>query len=94
MDFGAVSLYHSIMTLGLHLNDAVSGEVAVLGLGGGGLCMFIKKCYDDVKVTAVEIDADMLDVARQYFELEVDERLEVQVKDGLQFLQEEANAGV
>ncbi|OWR41490.1 CGI-01 protein [Danaus plexippus plexippus] len=93
VDFGAVSLYHSIMTLGLHLNDAVSGEVAVLGLGGGGLCMFIKKCYDDVKVTAVEIDADMLDVAREYFELEVDERLEVQVKDGLQFLQEEANAG-
>ncbi|XP_069356733.1 eEF1A lysine and N-terminal methyltransferase homolog [Maniola hyperantus] len=91
VDFGHISTYHSFMCVGVQLSS--SKHVAVLGLGGGSLCMFLKKCCHDLKVTAVELDPAMLEVARNHFECEVDERLEVQIKDGVDFLRDEANAG-
>ncbi|XP_014360897.2 eEF1A lysine and N-terminal methyltransferase homolog [Papilio machaon] len=91
IDFGHISTYHTFMCVGAQLCPA--GRVAVLGLGGGSLCMFLKKCFDDLKVTAVDIDPAMLDLARKHFHLEVDDRLQVQIKDGLDFLKDEAKKG-
>lgn len=36
----------------------------------------------------------MLEIAKDYFELKTDENLEVQIKDGLDFLKEEATKGM
>ncbi|CAH2105057.1 unnamed protein product [Euphydryas editha] len=91
VDFGHISLYHSFMCVGVPLSN--SKNVAILGLGGGSLCMFLKKCYDKLKITAVDLDPAMLEVARNHFELELDERLEVQIKDGIDFLKDEAVSG-
>ncbi|XP_028174754.1 eEF1A lysine and N-terminal methyltransferase homolog isoform X3 [Ostrinia furnacalis] len=91
VDFGHISLYHSFMCVGAAL--ARRGRAAVLGLGGGSLCMFLRKCIDDLKVTAVELDPAMLEVAREHFELKLDEQFDVQIKDGVDFLREEAQAG-
>ncbi|CAD0196413.1 unnamed protein product [Chrysodeixis includens] len=94
VDFGYISLYHSFMCVGVQLSKVTDlSNVAVLGLGGGSLCMFLRKCYDDVKVTAVDIDQAMLDIARDHFELQTDENLEVQIKDGLDFLKDEVKSG-
>ncbi|CAH0726326.1 unnamed protein product, partial [Brenthis ino] len=90
VDFGHISLYHSFMCVGIPVN---STNVAVLGLGGGSLCMFLKKCYGNLKVTAVDLDPAMLEVAKNHFELEVDDRLEVQIIDGLDFLKDGAANG-
>ncbi|XP_047506731.1 eEF1A lysine and N-terminal methyltransferase homolog isoform X1 [Pieris napi] len=89
IDFGHISQYHSFMCACLHLTPAT--DIAIIGLGGGGLCMFLKKCYPKMKITAVDLDPAMLEVAKNQFELEVDERLSVQIKDGLDFLKEEAD---
>ncbi|CAH3855140.1 eEF1A lysine and N-terminal methyltransferase homolog [Pieris brassicae] len=88
IDFGHISQYHSFMCPCLHLTPVT--DIAIIGLGGGGLCMFLKKCYPKMKITAVDLDPAMLEVAKNQFELEVDERLSVQIKDGLDFLKEEA----
>ncbi|MCQ9140742.1 hypothetical protein MZE11_19440, partial [Bacillus amyloliquefaciens] len=40
----------------------------------------------------MELDPDMLQTAQNHFELQLDERLLVQIKDGLDFLKEEAAA--
>ncbi|XP_047506732.1 eEF1A lysine and N-terminal methyltransferase homolog isoform X3 [Pieris napi] len=88
IDFGHISRYHSFMCACLHLTPAT--DIAIIGLGGGGLCMFLKKCYPKMKITAVDLDPAMLEVAKNQFELEVDERLSVQIQDGLDFLKEEA----
>ncbi|XP_059061808.1 eEF1A lysine and N-terminal methyltransferase homolog [Achroia grisella] len=93
VDFGHISFYHSFMCVGVQLARAASSRVAVLGLGGGSLCMFLRKCFDGLKVTAVDIDSTMLDVAQKHFELTTDEQLEVQIKDGLDFLRDEAENG-
>ncbi|KAI8427436.1 hypothetical protein MSG28_001976 [Choristoneura fumiferana] len=69
VDFGHISLYHSFMCVGAHLAPS---KMAVLGLGGGGLCMFLKKCYG-TPLTAVELDPTMLDIARDHFELTLDD---------------------
>ncbi|CAH0404586.1 unnamed protein product [Chilo suppressalis] len=92
-----MSLYHTFICAGVELSKRKSNEasrVAVLGLGGGGLCMFLRKCYEDVKITAVDIDPEMLNVAKEYFQLVTDDRLEVQIKDGMDFLKYEADAGM
>lgn len=93
VDFGHISLYHSFMCVGVQLAKTAATNVAVLGLGGGSLCMFLRKCYDDLKVTAVDLDPAMLEVAKDHFELQTDERLEVQIKDGLDFLRDEVKKG-
>ncbi|XP_072936789.1 eEF1A lysine and N-terminal methyltransferase homolog [Epargyreus clarus] len=91
VDFGHISLYHSFMCVGAQL--AGTSSIAVLGLGGGSLCMFLKKCLHNPRIVAVELDPAMLDVAKTDFELETDERLQVQIKDGVDFLREEADKG-
>ncbi|CAH2246693.1 jg3534, partial [Pararge aegeria aegeria] len=91
VDFGHITVYHAFMSVGVQLTN--NQKVAVLGLGGGSLCMFLKKCFGDLKVTAVDLDPAMLEVAKNHFECEVDEKLEVQIKDGLDFLRDEAESG-
>ncbi|CAK1603562.1 unnamed protein product [Parnassius mnemosyne] len=93
IDFGYISMYHSFMCVCVQLGNTDTAKVAVLGLGGGSLCMFLKKCFDKVQVTAVDLDPAMLDVAKKHFELETDERLQVQIKDGVDFLKDEAKSG-
>ncbi|CAB3248151.1 unnamed protein product [Arctia plantaginis] len=93
VDFGHISLYHSFMCVGVELSRTSSPKVAVLGLGGGSLCMFLRKCYDSLRVTAVDLDPVMLNIAKDYFELQIDENLDVQIKDGLDFLKDEVKNG-
>lgn len=79
------------MSVGVQLSEP--SKVALLGLGGGGLAMFLKKCFINAKIIAVDLDPAMLEVAKKHFELETDDRLEVQIKDGMDFLIDEADSG-
>lgn len=47
-----------------------------------------------VRITAVDIDPAMLEVATNYFDLVQDERLDVYIRDGAQFIQQAAEKGV
>ncbi|XP_055859084.1 eEF1A lysine and N-terminal methyltransferase homolog [Episyrphus balteatus] len=87
--------HHLFMTVGVQMatmgsssssGDDSSKNVLVVGLGGGGLCTFIRAALTNVSVTAVEIDPIMLEVAEQYFELKQDKRLHVVIDDGVAFV--------
>lgn len=39
----------------------------VLGLGGGDVIRTLKKCYPTAKITCVEIDPEMIAIAKKYF---------------------------
>ncbi|XP_062548546.1 eEF1A lysine and N-terminal methyltransferase homolog [Armigeres subalbatus] len=86
--------HHLYMTIGVHLalgldsDKAGNNNVMVVGLGGGGLCTFIHQCLRNTKMTAVEIDPEMLTVATNYFGLTLDDRLRVEIKDGMDYLTE------
>jgi len=62
----------------------------VLFVGGGGFTgpkRFLRD-YEDVTVDVVEIDPEVVDVAREYFAVPDSPRLNVHVGDGRQFLRE------
>lgn len=73
----------------LHLTLAVVPEparVLVIGLGGGSLVKRMWRDYAPVHVDAVEIDPEVVEVARGLFELPDDERIRVVVGDGRAFV--------
>ncbi|XP_055638617.1 eEF1A lysine and N-terminal methyltransferase homolog isoform X2 [Toxorhynchites rutilus septentrionalis] len=87
--------HHLYMTTGVHLATELgphddNKSVMVVGLGGGGLCTFIHKCLRNTKLVAVEIDPEMLTVATKYFGLTLDDRLKVEIRDGIDFLKDSA----
>jgi len=47
-----------------------------------------------VRITAVDIDPAMLEVATGYFDLVQDERLDVYIRDGIQFIEQAAEKGL
>ncbi|KFB38679.1 AGAP008472-PA-like protein [Anopheles sinensis] len=75
------------------LSSSAAASVAVIGLGGGGLCTFIRECLKASTITAVEIDPEIERIAVKYFGLTLDNRLRVVIEDGIRFLAEEANRG-
>ncbi|XP_054742022.1 eEF1A lysine and N-terminal methyltransferase homolog [Anastrepha obliqua] len=93
IDFGYLACQHHLyMSAGVHLatgpkpNASEFKDVVVVGLGGGGLCSFLHSALPDIRLTAVEIDPIMLEVAEQYFELKQDKHFHVVIDDGLSFL--------
>lgn len=74
----------------LHVTLAVKPDAArtlVIGLGGGSVVKRMWRDYPWMRVDAVEIDPDVVEVARAFFELPPDdERLRVTVGDGRAFV--------
>lgn len=67
--------------------DPTIDRVLFVGLGGGtGPKVFLRH-YPDVKIEAVEIDPEVVKVARRFFEVPEDPRLRIVTTDGRTFLQ-------
>jgi spermidine synthase len=89
IDFSFLSCqHHSFMILGLHaVQNTKKLRNLVIGLGGGGLVSYIYHYLKDVSTTAVEIDPEIVKIAKEHFGLVEDaNRLEVIVEDGLEYL--------
>lgn len=84
--------HHIYMSVATHLAccEKQSSDVVVIGLGGGGLCSFLVKFLPKIHVTAVDIDPEMLQVAKNWFGLDENEKLSVVIQDGVEYLEEMA----
>ena len=74
----------------LHLTLAVKPDATrtlVIGLGGGSLVKRMWRDYAPMRIDAVEIDAEVVDIAHELFELPHDERIRVFVGDGREFVE-------
>ncbi|XP_054805019.1 uncharacterized protein LOC129308061 isoform X2 [Prosopis cineraria] len=89
------SSYHTGIISGLMLissfmeSIASSGKMVkavIVGLGAGLLPMFLHRCVPFMHIEAVELDPVIVDIARGYFNFAEDERLQVHVADGIQFV--------
>jgi len=58
----------------------------VLGLGGGGLIHALRHFDAGIKLTAVELRADVIDIAKRYFQLPMSKKLKIINQDATQFL--------
>jgi spermidine synthase len=69
-------------------------DVLMVGLGGGSLAKFVYYHLPRARVTAVEVNPQVVTIARQYFLLPPnDQRLNVMVGDGVEFVGRAGLAG-
>jgi spermidine synthase len=78
--------YASVMLAGLALSEEPR-RILVVGLGGGTLPMFLRKHYPDATIDAVDIDPDVVYVAKEFFGFHEDSRMKAHVDDGRQFIE-------
>jgi spermidine synthase len=64
------------------------GRILVIGLGGGTLPSFLRRHYPGATIDAVDIDPDVVEVAKDYFGFREDERLRAHVRDGREFIEQ------
>ncbi|WKY07434.1 hypothetical protein Q1695_007128 [Nippostrongylus brasiliensis] len=98
VDLQALSCdHHKLMLSGLSLLSRnpladpanVNLKLAVLGLGGGILASFLLRHLSKATVDGVELDPDVAKVAAKWFGLpQHDQRMKVEVKDALVYLEE------
>lgn len=62
------------------------GKAMFLGLGGGAGVRSFHQTYPDCELSAVEIDENVVRVAREYFFVPRDERVSLVVEDGRRYL--------
>ncbi len=63
-------------------------RMLIVGLGGGSLPMFLRHYYPEAQIDAVDISAQVVDVAKRYFGFREDARMRVHVMDGRRFMEQ------
>jgi len=63
-----------------------AARTLVIGLGGATVVKRMWRDYPDMRIDAVELDPDVVDVAYRFFALPEDERIRVFVDDGRNFV--------
>jgi spermidine synthase len=63
-------------------------RLLVVGLGGGTLPMFLRRHYPDAVIEAVDIDPDVIDVAKRFFGFREDAGMRAHADDGRRFIEQ------
>jgi spermidine synthase len=79
--------YARVALLGLALVPEPR-RILVLGLGGGTLPRFMHRYYPDTVIDAVDIDPEVVHVAREFFGFRDSRTLRAHVADGRRFIEE------
>ncbi len=66
--------------------DCVPAKILMLGLGGGSVVKWLAKKYKRAKITAVEIDPVMIEIARRHFHVDVIKNLKIINQDAVGFI--------
>ncbi len=62
-------------------------RILIIGLGGGAMPMFLRKVVPRAHIDVVDIDPDVVKVAKDYFGFKEDARLRAHVGDGRAFVE-------
>lgn len=85
----ALELEYTRAMLAFLLFHPAPREIALLGLGGGSIAKFIHRFLPDCRLTALEVNPEVVAAARSYFLLPADdERLQVLTGDGAAWMRE------
>jgi len=89
----ALELEYTRAMLGFLLFCPNPRDIALVGLGGGSIAKFIHRNLPESQLTALEINPEVVAAARSYFLLPADdERLDVRVGDGADFVRANSNS--
>jgi len=62
-------------------------RVLMVGLGGGTIPRFMRRHFPEMTIHVVEIDPEVVSVAKRFFGFQEDKRLKVFVQDGRKFIE-------
>lgn len=62
-------------------------RILVIGLGGGAMPMFLRAVVPGAHIDVVDIDPDVVDVAKRFFGFREDDHLRAHVADGRRFVE-------
>ncbi len=82
--------YARVMPVGLALVEKPK-RVLIVGLGGGTIPSFLHKHFPRMIIDVVEIDADVVDVAKRFFGFREDATMRAYVDDGRRFIEKRRN---
>ena len=83
----ALELEYTRAMMGFLLFQPRPRDIALIGLGGGSIAKFIHRRLPDSRLTALEINPEVVTAARAYFHLPADDdRLRVLTGDGAAFV--------
>lgn len=86
----ALELEYTRAMMAFLLFQPAPANVALIGLGGGSVAKFIHRNLPDSRLTALEINPDVVSAARSFFMLPADdERLQVVIGDGARYVREQ-----
>ena len=77
--------YTKAAMIGLAFTDHVD-RILVIGLGGGNIPMFLRKHYPDAHIDVVDVDPQIIALAKRYFNFSDDSSLHVYAQDGRTFI--------
>src|SRR6185312_1349941 len=77
--------YTRFMTLGVAYPPNVE-RIAEIGLGGARTVSYLNQTLPDAGILAIELDKDVVDLAKKYFKFQETARLRTVVSDGRAFL--------
>ena len=77
--------YTRYMTVGVAYVPKVE-RIAEIGLGGGRTVSYLSAALPDTGILAIELDKDVVDLAKKYFKFQETARLRTVVSDGRAFL--------
>ena len=78
--------YARVMPVALALVEQPR-RVLIVGLGGGTIPCFLHKHYPQTTIDVVDIDPDVVDVAKKYFAFREDATMHAHVDDGRRFIE-------
>ncbi|CAJ0595278.1 unnamed protein product [Cylicocyclus nassatus] len=76
-----------------NLSRDCDAKILLIGLGGGTINNFLHQIFPQMSLTAVEIDGQMINVARKWFGLLEDDHQRVIKADGVTFLADSVKKG-
>lgn len=83
----ALVLHYTRAMVGFLLFHPAPRDILMIGVGGGSIARFVHHRLDSIRMTAVEINPQVVTAARTYFGLPPDdERLQVVVADGAAYV--------
>lgn len=79
--------YARVMPTGLAFVDEPK-RILIVGLGGGTIPNFLHKHYPKTTIDVVDIDSEVVDVAKRFFGVREDATLHLHVDDGRRFIEQ------
>ncbi|CAJ0600280.1 unnamed protein product [Cylicocyclus nassatus] len=78
----------------VEISKQTSAKLLLIGLGGGYISTYLHHNFPQMDITSIEVDPQMLEIAKKWFNLEQDEKHHVFITDGVEYAKRAATNGM